>query len=116
MRMWMVNPKILCRKHLLGEHYELHLFVGSLNKGVSVNGYLDSGLLEIHSIQTRHDQLVEEMIRRGMKHNSPLPEFRARVQGYIDVHSSLEELKRRCGFCRGKWATLNGTQRYPRVR
>ena len=23
MRMWMVNPKIMCRKHLLGEHVEL---------------------------------------------------------------------------------------------
>ena len=25
MRMWMVNPKMMCNKHLLGEHVELHL-------------------------------------------------------------------------------------------
>lgn len=25
MRMWMVDPTIMCRQHLLGEHYELHV-------------------------------------------------------------------------------------------
>ena len=26
MRMWMLNPKFLCRQHLLGEHSEIHKF------------------------------------------------------------------------------------------
>ena len=26
MRMWMVNPRIMCRQHLLGEHVEIHMF------------------------------------------------------------------------------------------
>lgn len=33
MRMWVVNPKILCRKHLLGEHVELHMATGHLQRG-----------------------------------------------------------------------------------
>lgn len=31
MRMWMVDPKIMCRKHLLGEHLELHMLAGCIN-------------------------------------------------------------------------------------
>ena len=42
MRMWMVNPEILCRKHLLGEHVELHMLVGWIIKGKSIQGYLDT--------------------------------------------------------------------------
>lgn len=36
MRMWMVPPELMCRQHLLGEHVELHMFVGAINKGTSV--------------------------------------------------------------------------------
>ena len=36
MRMWMIDPKLLCRKHLLGEHLEIHMFVGTINKGINV--------------------------------------------------------------------------------
>ena len=46
MRMWNVNPKTLCRKHLLGEHLEIHMFVGSINKKISMKGYLEKGFLE----------------------------------------------------------------------
>jgi hypothetical protein len=28
MRMWMVNPRIMCGNHLLGEHLETHMFYG----------------------------------------------------------------------------------------
>jgi hypothetical protein len=30
--MWMVDPRLVCSKHLLGEHVELHMFVGCLLK------------------------------------------------------------------------------------
>ena len=33
--MWMVNPKILCKNHILGEHKELHQCVGILNKKIT---------------------------------------------------------------------------------
>ena len=45
MRMWMVDPKIMCRKHLLGEHVEHHMFVGTINKRISIVGYLRDNLL-----------------------------------------------------------------------
>ena len=36
MRMWMIDPTLLCRKHLLGEHGELHKFIPSFRKQYSV--------------------------------------------------------------------------------
>ena len=61
MRMWMVNPKIMCRQHLLGEHVEIHMFVGTLSRGKSVKGYLEKGLLEAHNLYWRHEEPVEEI-------------------------------------------------------
>lgn len=99
MRMWMTNPKIMCRQHFLGEHLELHMFVGALNKGTSVQGYLDNGLLEIHNIQSRHDELVEEMKRRGMNHKSPLVFENGKKAGFIDREKSFKDLISRCYVC-----------------
>lgn len=99
MRLWLVDPKVLCRKHILGEHFESHLFVGALNKGKTIKGFLDKGLLEIHSIKKRHDELAQEMIARGMKHNSPLPEFKEQISGKINVEENYKELSRRCEHC-----------------
>ncbi len=65
MRMWMVDPKKMCRKHLLGEHVEIHMMVGTLLKGRSIDGFLERGLLEPQSARIRHDALAAEMQARG---------------------------------------------------
>jgi hypothetical protein len=74
-RMWMVDPQLLCRKHLLAEHNELHKVVGSLRLGRSIRGYLVKRILEPRSIRKRHAELVKELRRRGYQHLSPLPTF-----------------------------------------
>jgi len=109
MRMWMVEPKIMCRKHLLGEHVELHMFVGSINKGTRMGRYVTEGLLEYDSLRSRHTALVAELKRRGYKHQSPLPKVRAipkaeRVS--ISREASLAELVRRCPECRANHEVL----------
>lgn len=38
MRMWMLPPETMCRKHLLGEHVELHMLLGSLRRGKTLTG------------------------------------------------------------------------------
>ena len=53
MRMWMIDPKMLCKKHLLGEHVELHMFVGTINKNKKLDGYKKNGLVEV--IVCRHN-------------------------------------------------------------
>ena len=98
----MVNPKIMCRQHLLGEHVEIHMFIGTINRGKSVNGYLEKGLLEIHNLYNRHENLVEEMKFRGYNHNSKVnKKWRlTEKMGTIDKKKSLKELINRCSKCK----------------
>ena len=100
MRLWLLPCWIMCDKHLAGEHVECHMFVGVINKGIDLTGYFDNGLLEIHSLRQRHDELVEEMIRRGWNHKSPLPSFQEEIRGHVDKVSNFLELASRCERCR----------------
>ena len=103
MRMWNVNPKTLCRKHLLGEHLEIHMFVGSINKKISMKGYLEKGFLEIHNLKKRHDALVEEMESRGYNHKSPLPLIKKTSKsGKVDIQNSIKILTEKCQECSKK--------------
>ena len=104
MRMWMILPHHLCRNHLLGEHYEIHKFVGAILKGQLENGrlhgYINGGYLEVNNLRTRHSALVKEMKARGYKHNSPLPKFPLIDIGIVDIDRSYRELINRCKKCR----------------
>jgi hypothetical protein len=99
--MWGIDPKKLCRKHLLGEHVEMHMFAGTIKKGISISGYLSRGLVNPREIQSRHDLLSEEMQKRGYNHQSPLS-IDCSVLPYIPVNITYNELelKRRCQECR----------------
>ena len=93
MRMWMVDPKKMCRKHLLGEHVEIHMMAGTLLKGRSIDGFLERGLLEPQSARKRHDALAAEMQARGYNHASPLPLFpRYKCLGRVVQERSEAEL------------------------
>ena len=98
--MWMVNPRLMCRRHLLGEHVELHMLAASLRRGISLQGYIEKRLVELHHIAVRHARLVRELERRGYRHRSPLPGLRARRQGRVDRRGNLRELAGRCAQCR----------------
>ena len=100
MRQWNVNPEFLCTKHLLGEHVESHMYVGCIKKGTSLKGYIDKGLVEVHHIKSRHDELVKEMIKRGMNHKTPIEEFTCQDAGLVNSEQNINELRRRCEKCR----------------
>ena len=100
MRMWMVDPKKLCRKHLLGEHVECHMFVGTILKEISLLEYKEKGLMEVHNLKDRYKKLSEEMISRGYNHNSPLPEFKLFNCGNINPVENLKILRERCEECK----------------
>lgn len=106
MRMWMIDPELMCDRHLLGEHVECHMLAGTLSRERSIDGFIAKGLLEPESLSPRHDRLVAEMQARGFRHESPLPEVDA---GYlsadaracrVDVHAAHEDLVARCPACR----------------
>jgi hypothetical protein len=101
MRMWMVNPVEMCRRHLLGEHVECHMFLGTLRRGRSLAGYIRNGLVELRRLRARHDELAREMRRRGYRHASPLaPGRRLSDLGRVDPVEGRRELERRCPECR----------------
>lgn len=100
MRMWKVPAQLLCRQHLLGEHLEMHMFNGTINRGNKIDGYVKNGLVEPHNIKRRHDQLVREMKKRGYNHNSPMKFIHRKKQGHIDVGENIIELRRRCKNCK----------------
>ncbi|HEV2112871.1 MAG TPA: pyrimidine dimer DNA glycosylase/endonuclease V [Terriglobales bacterium] len=96
----MLNPRKMCSQHLLGEHVEIHMLVGTLRRKRSIDGFILKGLLEVHNARRRHDELAAEMRRRGFKHASPLRRFRARRLGKVNRRINAIELARRCHKCR----------------
>lgn len=102
MRMWMLNPAIHCRKHLLGAHVECHMLLGALRKGKSIQGFLDKKIVEPMSLQFYHDMLVKEIEKRGYKHNSPMivDVDVSKYDTMVDRFESIAELATRCVECR----------------
>ena len=106
MRMWMLLPEGMCRKHLLGEHVELHMLLGSMRRGKSIEGFFSGGLVDPQLVFARHEELVAEMLRRGFKHASPIEasecaSLAARYTGRtsINIAANAAELQRRCPDC-----------------
>ena len=102
MRMWMISPSLLCRKHLLGEHLEIHMVNGSLKRGRSIAGFLEKKLLEPAALAYRHRELVREMLKRGYKHDSllvPVSGLKKFSAFKVDKAASLKELTARCAAC-----------------
>ena len=107
MRMWMLPPETMCRKHLVGEHVELHMLLGSLRRGKNIDGFLAGKLVDPRRMFRRHEELVLEMERRGYRHASPLDEAECetlarrygRTGTEIDAEANAAELARRCPEC-----------------
>jgi hypothetical protein len=75
MRIWDIEPERLCRKHLLAEHRELHALWVVLTegkKGYSKHPETLRWRGKLAALSDRHERLVEEMLKRGYRHHSPL--------------------------------------------
>lgn len=107
MRMWMVNPKLLCRKHLLGEHSEIHKHRHVFEKGWSIEKRVIKPFPQIEpkSMEMRHNALVDEMIARGYKHQSPysqpsLDAYKGVNDIIVNTKHSIMDLYERCEDCK----------------
>lgn len=114
MRMWMLKPTLLCRKHLLGEHNELHMLAGSICKRKSLDGFIRKKLLEPRNLAWRHSMLAEEMRARGYRHASPLQEYEEALSLYpeyvrtatVDMCAAVADLSARCPDCADRVGTF----------
>lgn len=106
MRMWMIKPELLCNKHLLGEHGEIHKHRHNFVKHHSITNRVKFGQIEPEAMKTRHDEIAHEMVLRGMNHKSPyempdlsyLPEWERYAK--VDVEKSKKDLSERCPNCK----------------
>jgi hypothetical protein len=109
MRMWMLPPEIMCRKHLLGEHVECHMINGALNKQKSLEGHAVLNQLQISQLAARHEELAREMIRRGYNHDSDLlvadSSYLSRFTQLATVNkeAALNDLITRCPECKERY-------------
>jgi hypothetical protein len=110
MRQWLTDPKIQCRKHLVAEHVEHHMFIGTFKQQKQINGYIKNNLIEPKLLEERHNNLVNEMINRNYNHHTPIESqneinnlmsyLPLSVQEYvIDRNRSLLDLISRCDIC-----------------
>lgn len=109
MRMWNINPQYLCDQHLLGEHVEMHMFAGCILKDISLEGYIKGGLVELDKLTVRHNILAEEMVNRGMNHQSIYPSIdtsKFTVKGIVNKVKSIRDLTTRCLHCREIYFSL----------
>lgn len=102
----MVEPERMCSRHLLGEHNEVHMLIGSLFKKRNISGFLKKRIVEPQSIRARHDAIATEMERRGYNHRSPFPGMPdmaylgKEADTVVDWVSSYRDLMNRCERCR----------------
>lgn len=99
MRVWDVDVRELCDRHLLGEHRELHAIWSILTNDRT--GYANHPETvrwrgRLAALHARHAEEVAEMGRRGFRHASPLDQGLAtgetRQTEYVD---SLEDQRKR---------------------
>lgn len=107
MRIWDLDTKKLCDKHLLGEHRELHAIWNILT--LEKTGYASHPETKrwkgkLKALYRRHQEQVCEINRRGWNHNSSLDEKLAtgdRIQkNFIDYpEEQIKILKQKRCSC-----------------
>lgn len=112
MRMWMIDPKLLCSKHLLGEHGEIHKFRHTFVKKHKIMGRLIPKVqIEPASMSIRHHELANEMLLRGFEHQSPyvLPDLSYLPDELLNLRVnpeiSITDLIERCPDCKTRILT-----------
>ena len=109
MRMWMLPPIILCQQHLLGEHGEHHKHRHIFVKKYRITNHMKPAQPAANIfpalMKKRHDELAEELLRRGRNHKSPFvqPDVSYLPVEYLTAVPNLEynifDLCDRCFEC-----------------
>lgn len=108
MRIWdKIHPTQLCRKHLLGEHLELHCIWSIITKGTkgySSHPEVKRWVGKLPALKERHTLLVDEMTKRGWNHKTPLPACRhGKTTQDIELYypnEQIESLKKKKCLCK----------------
>ena len=103
MRIWDLDPAVLCRSHLLGEHRELHglwVVLTQERSGYARHPETQRWRGKLRALYERHEALARELERRGYRHASPLDATLA--TGSAEQHQLIDSLERQIELLRGK--------------
>lgn len=107
MKMWMIDPKLLCKKHLLGEHGEIHKHRHNFVKHHKITKRISPIVqIEPSNMEKRHDELASEMKSRGYNHQSPFEQPNIsylqehEINAKVNINISINDLKKRCLECK----------------
>jgi hypothetical protein len=102
----MIDPRLLCDQHLLGEHGEIHKHRHNFVKQHKMTKRIfPVTQIQPSTMEERHDELAEEMLRRRMNHKSPYtqPDISYlpldQQLAMVDPINSLKDLMGRCPAC-----------------
>ena len=111
MRIWDIPDRLLCDRHLTGEHVELHTIWNALTqdkKGWRNHPETKRWEGKLRALYLRHEEIIKEFNRRGWHHESPLDEKLATGSDVQDkfvnsISEQLEILKKKSddGSCCG---------------
>jgi len=101
----MLPPELLCNKHLIGEHGEIHKLAGHIARGRKL-GKLKQ-FVEPRSIWSRHFDLANEMVSRNIIHKSPIKQSPLILTKLSDIEiiatvnkmKAAKDLCLRCSDC-----------------
>ena len=99
MRIWDIDPKYLCRKHLIAEHRELHGLWNILTKHGGKGGYSRHPetlrwVGKLRALYNRHEALLKEMKKRGYQEKTSLDKKLAVGKSKQDVFiNTIKEQK-----------------------
>ena len=103
----MINPALLCNKHLLGEHGEIHKHRHNFVKKHNIAGRINPVVqIEPRAMKKRHDILAKEMMRRKMNHKSDysMPDIsylKSELKNAkVNLEISIKDLRNRCKVCK----------------
>jgi hypothetical protein len=108
MRVWDVPVGCLCRNHLLAEHRELHAIWNIIlydRRGYSRHPEVSRWRGKLGALWKRHEEEVNELLRRGYRHHSPLDQeeipraHRGSVQKVLLEPASSQKKKLRGKGC-----------------
>jgi hypothetical protein len=77
LRVWDIDPRKLCRRHLLAQHNEIHgiwSIIVNERRGYAHHPETNRWRGRLGALHVRHAATAGELIERGFRHNSPLPD------------------------------------------
>jgi hypothetical protein len=102
MRMWMFDPALMCKKHITGEHGEIHKHKHNFEKKHSITGRIKPVVqIEPESMKSRHDELSKYMNHTSdyeMPDLSYLPDNERFAK--VNINKSKLDLIDRCEDCK----------------